>query len=132
MLISSDVSKISAQQETRNGDDGIYIISTSRELSNSKTIENEASDPNVPFYEEPSTSYAENSQFVKHITSDDESSILPNPNETSSTREHAYQAVAQNIVQIMKDSLEHENLYLNYFKKLLELKENMFIVFGVS
>ena len=120
-----EVSKIGTQQETRNGDDGIYIISTSRELSNSKTIENEASDPNVPFSEEPSTSYPENSQFVNHITSDDESSILPNPNETNSTREHAYQAVAQNIVQIMKDSLEHENLYLDYFTKLLELKENM-------
>ena len=118
--------------ETRNGDDGIYIISTHRDSSDSNPIENVATDPNVPFNVEPSTSFPENYQFIKHINSDDESSSFPNPNESSSTKQDAYQAISQNIIQIMKDSMEHENLYLDYFKKLLEVKEHMSNIYTVE
>ena len=73
----------------------------------------------------PTTSRGESARPPSHIDSDEELSISSKHDDTNTIRQNEYQAIALNVLQIMKDSLEHETLYLSYFKKLLDLKENI-------
>ena len=104
---------------------GIYIISTFHKSIDSNAIKNDGPDLNIPFHEEPSTSYKENSRVIADIDSDNDSLNFVKPEERNTTRLNTYQSIAQSIIQIMKDSMEHENLYLEYFKKLIELNQNV-------
>ena len=114
-----------ASKQIENDKDGIYIISTFQKSFDSNPIENEGPNLNVPFDEEPSTSYKGTSQFIDHVDSDGESVNLNNYEEMNNVSLNAYHNMAQNMIQIMKDSMEHESLYLHYFKKLIELEETM-------
>ena len=77
------------------------------------------------FDEVPTTSRGESARPPSQIDSDEELSISSKHDDTNTIRQNEYQAIALNVLQIMKDSLEHETLYLSYFKKLLDLKENI-------
>ena len=119
------VALTAAEQPIDKNSDKIFIISTFHKSVDSNPIENDGPDLNVPFHEKPSTSYKENTQFITCIDSDDESLYFYNPKEKNIARLDTYQAIAQSMIQIMKDSMEHEYLYLHYLKKLFELHQNM-------
>ena len=124
--ISPETSTNETDEKTVDGTKKVFIVSEYHTgfSSDSNNLNCDGSNLSTPLDEVPTTSRGEKARSPNYIDSDEELSISSKHDDTNTIRQNEYQSIAQNILQIMKDSLEHETLYLRYFKKLLELKEN--------
>ena len=123
-LHNSDISLIGNHGRSTEVN-GIFIISNSTESMGSNKTCNDGAYLNVPIDTEPSTSGEEKCHSTQSIDSDEEDSISSKPAETDSKRKNTYREIVHTIIQIMKDSLEHESLYLHYFKVIVEITESI-------
>ena len=103
----------------------IFTISNSATYMDTNIIYNDGAYLNVPIDAEPSTSGGNKCHSTMSIDSEEEGSISSEPDETDTRRKNTYREIVQNIIQIMKDSLEHESLYLHYFKAIVDVTESI-------
>ena len=104
---------------------GIFIISNSTKSMGSNITYNDGAYLNVPIDTDPSTSGGEKCHSTQSIDSDEEDSISSKSDETDTKSQNTYREIVQNIIQIMRDSLEHESLYLHYFKAMIDITESI-------
>ena len=119
------ISFIDNQGRSAVVNDGIFIISNSTKSIGTSRIYNDGAYLNAPIDAEPSTSQVEKLHCMTSIDSDEEGSTSSQHEEADTRIKNSYREIIQNIIQIMKDSLEHENLYLHYLKAMIEMTENI-------
>ena len=118
-------SSLNDNHERSTEANSIFIISNSTTNMDTNIIYNDGAYLNVPIDAEPSTSGGNKCHSAISFDSEEEGSISSKPDETATRRKNTYREIVQNLIQIMKDSLEHESLYLHYFKAIVDVTESI-------